>query len=241
MDGTFEFAVQPVREYFAAKFLAEWAGRDRRMPLPKQDVLRTLIDRPYWLNTARFYAGFASPNELAGLRYGLEDAIAEARHPLQARVAAWALLSDGIFTNNIPVQRDVVRLLTDDLTIVLATQHADAAVDFPKLARASGGSQMTTALLSDLESAPTSALAPLKIDLLRDRAGLNRDAFLQWWTPRFRSSISKPEQSAWLNLGSRFGMPRLQADDANKLALDSPVACQAALAGCLARLRNGCQ
>ena len=39
-EQTFEFAVQPVREYFAAKFLAEWAGRDRRTPLAKQDILR---------------------------------------------------------------------------------------------------------------------------------------------------------------------------------------------------------
>ena len=73
VDGTFEFAVQPVREYFAARFLAEYAGRERRDPLPKHEVLRHLIDRTYWMNVARFYAGFASPNELAGLRYGLEE------------------------------------------------------------------------------------------------------------------------------------------------------------------------
>lgn len=88
VDGTFEFAVQPVREYFAARFLAEWAGRDRRDPLPKQEVLCRLISRTYWLNVARFYAGFASPNKLAGLRYGLEEAISGSRHPLQARAVA---------------------------------------------------------------------------------------------------------------------------------------------------------
>ena len=119
MDGTFEFAVQPVREYFAAKFLAEWAGRDRRDPLPKQEILRRLIGRTYWLNVARFYAGFASPNELAGLRYGLEDAIAGNRHPLQERAAAWTLLNDGIFANATRVQRDVARLLADDLSVQL--------------------------------------------------------------------------------------------------------------------------
>ena len=62
VGDTFEFAVQPVREHFAARFLAEWAARDRRDPLPKQQVLTMLINRPYWMNTARFYAGFASPN-----------------------------------------------------------------------------------------------------------------------------------------------------------------------------------
>jgi hypothetical protein len=119
VDGTFEFAIQPVREYFAAKFLAEWAGRDRRDPLPKEEILRRLIGRTYWLNVARFYAGFASPNELAGLRYGLEDAIAGNRHPLQERAAAWALLNDRIFANAARVQRDAARLLADDLSVQL--------------------------------------------------------------------------------------------------------------------------
>jgi hypothetical protein len=135
MDGTFEFPVQPVREYFAAKFLAEWAGGERRDPLPKQEILRRLISRTYWLNVARFYAGFASPNELAGLRYGLEDAIAENRHPLQERAAAWALLNDGIFANAPRVQRDVTRLLTDDLSVRLIAGQPGTTASFPSLPR----------------------------------------------------------------------------------------------------------
>ena len=229
VDGTFEFAVQPVREYFAAKFMAEWAGRDRRNPLPKQEVLRRIIDRTYWLNIARFYAGFAPPNELAGLRYGLEEAIGGGRHPLQERAAAWALLNDGIFTNNAPVQRDVVHLLTDDLTTVLVAQHADASVTFPRLARTSGGDQMATALFRHLEAAPTSGLAAARVDLLRDRATLDKDSFIRWWTPQLQAAIGTPDQSAWLDIGGRFGIPRLMPDDADRLTLDGAASCQAAL------------
>lgn len=229
VGDTFEFAVQPLREYFAARFLAEWAGRDRRDPLPKQAILRQLIDRTYWLNTARFYAGFAPPNELAGLRYGLQDAIDGQRHPLQARAAAWALLSDGVFTNNAPVQRDVAAMLTDDVILMLITAHPDATVTFPRLTRHSGGEHLAAALMRDLERTPGSPLALLRVDVLRTRTSIDQDTFLPWWTSHLRAAIGTPDEAAWLNIGGTFGVPRVQAPDAGRLILDHPADCQAAL------------
>ncbi|MEV4288469.1 hypothetical protein AB0K40_23405 [Nonomuraea bangladeshensis] len=229
VDGTFEFAVQPVREYFAAKFLAEWAGHDRRDALPKQDVLRQLIDRTYWLNTARFYAGFAPPNELAGLRYGLEDALMERRHPLQERVAAWALLGDGIFANNSRVQQDVVRLLIDDLSLRLISDHPEASVNFPRLSRKSGGEDMTFALMRDLASNPDSDLSEARVSILRQHLPLDQKNFAEWWTPQLQAAIGKPEETSWLKIGGNFGVPRLLHAEASRLKLDSPEACQAAL------------
>lgn len=229
VDGTFEFAVQPVREYFAAQFLAEWAGRDRREPLLKQDVLRRLIERPYWLNTARFYAGFASPNELASLRYGLEDAINGNRHPLQERSATWTLLNDGIFAHNPPVQRDVVRLVTDDLTIRLVADHQTSAANFPRLSRASGGNDMIATLKRDIENDPGSELAGARIKVLRDRAGLGQADFLPWWSTHLQNEIGRPTEPDWLSLGGLFGIPRLPDEDSQRLTLDTPRQCQSAL------------
>jgi hypothetical protein len=229
VDGTFEFAVQPVREYFAARFLAEWAGRDRRDPLPKQVILRRLVDRPYWLNTVRFYAGFASPNELASLRYGLEDALEGLRHPLQERVAAWALLSDGTFANNAPVQRDVARLLADDLSTILITRHFEAVVNFPRLTHANGGDQLATEVLKAIERSPASALTPARIDLLRHHVAIDKERFLGWWRPNLDAALGTPEQDAWLNIGGAFGVPRLISEDTAKLMLRTPSDHQAAL------------
>lgn len=138
VEGTFEFVVQPVREYFAARFLAHWAARERRVPLSKEEVLKELVNRTYWLNTARFYAGFSQQNEIASLRYGIEEAIASRRHPLQTRSAAWILLADGIFVDLPRVQADVVRLLSDDLTAILAGLAPNSHVLFPMLAPATG-------------------------------------------------------------------------------------------------------
>jgi hypothetical protein len=229
VDGTFEFAVQPVREYFAARFLAEWAGRDRREPLPKQQVLQQLIDRNYWLNTARFYAGFAPPNELAGLRYGIEEAIEQARHPLQERVAAWALMSDAIFANDIRVQRDVARLLTDDLSIVLLTSHPESNINFPRLTSANGAEQVSNHLLQAIESGSASGLTSARVDVLRERLTIEKDTFITWWKARLDASVGTPDQAAWLRVGGRFGAPRLIAADAAKLSVTNAMECQAAL------------
>ncbi|NED54623.1 hypothetical protein G3I24_27475 [Micromonospora aurantiaca] len=228
-EGTFEFAVQPVREYFAAKFLAEFAGQDLRDPLPKQEVLGQLVTRPYWLNTARFYAGFANPNELASLRYGLEDVLVARRHPLQERVAVWTLVSDGVFANKIPVQRDVLRLLTDDLSLQLISDAGEASTSFPRLSHKSGGSDMATLLLQDIQSRPTNPMSLVRALFLRRHLPLEQKDFTSWWTPRMRDAIGTSMETAWLRVGGCFGVPRLLPPDADKLHLEDPESCQAAL------------
>jgi hypothetical protein len=229
VEHTFEFAVQPLREYFAANFLADWAGRDRNAPLSKQEVLRHLIDRPYWLNTARFYAGAASPNELASLRYGLEEVIERGRHPFQERTAAWTLLSDGIFAINRAVQRDVVALLTDALSTVLIANHPDATANFPRLAHGSGAGQMTSKLLDQIKAHPSSTLNKSRTAILRKKAGMQADEFLSWWRPQFKAATHTSERTAWLDVAGSFGIPRLMGDDLVGVRVDDGASCRAAL------------
>lgn len=229
VEGTFEFAVQPVREYFAAKFLAEWAGQDRRDPLPKSEVLNQLIKRNYWLNTARFYAGFANPNELAGLRYGLEDAIGQGHHPLQERVAIWTLLSDGIFANRESIQRDVADLLTDDLTIRLATDNHAGSTNFPRLGGAAGGESLGKALLRDITANPGDDMSLARVAMLRQHALIDLKAFTSWWNPKADDALGTGLETAWLSIGARFGAAKLSPAQSDRLALETAGACRAAL------------
>jgi hypothetical protein len=207
VDRMFEFAVQPVREYFAARFLAEWAARSWEQPLGKQEVLRRLMDRPYWLNTLRFYAGFSSPNELAALRYGVEEALREANRPLQVRSAAWTLLSDGVFVANQMVQRDVARLLADDLTISLMSERPNA--DFPTLVRSVGGDDFVEQTLDAIETEATAPLSPVRAGMLRHRLGYGREDFEGWWTPQLENAMGTPGETAWLRVGASYGGVRL--------------------------------
>jgi len=75
-EGRFEFAVQPIREYFAARYLYSTspqvpANADIRGTRP--DRLEALIRRPYWSNATRFFCGWYQKGELADLTRRLSD------------------------------------------------------------------------------------------------------------------------------------------------------------------------
>ncbi len=65
--------------------------------------------------------------------------------------------------------------------------------------------------------------------MLQRHASLDPQAFLDWWTPHFQAAIGTADESAWLNIGGYFGVPRLLHKDVGRLTLDSPEHCQAAL------------
>ena len=76
VQGTFEFEVQPLREYFAARHLYDTAPY-RLATLPskggKPERFEAIARNFYWLNVTRFYAGCYSSGELASLIQGIED------------------------------------------------------------------------------------------------------------------------------------------------------------------------
>lgn len=76
VQGTFEFEVQPLREYFAARYLYDTApyappGVPRLGTLP--DRFDAIARNFYWLNVTRFYSGCYSTGELSSLVDGLEE------------------------------------------------------------------------------------------------------------------------------------------------------------------------
>ena len=67
VEGTYEFEVQPLREYFAARYLYDTApysppGNEKRGTKP--DRFDAIARNFYWLNVTRFYAGCFSKGEL---------------------------------------------------------------------------------------------------------------------------------------------------------------------------------
>jgi hypothetical protein len=103
VQGTFEFEVQPLREYFAARFLYETApysppGAERRGTKP--DRFDAAARNFYWLNVTRFYAGCFSKGELASLVGSLEMLLVDkdfedTAYPL---TLATMLLADWVFS-----------------------------------------------------------------------------------------------------------------------------------------------
>ncbi|WP_157281312.1 NACHT domain-containing NTPase [Pelomonas sp. Root1237] len=105
IEGTYEFEVQPLREYFAARYLYDTAsysppGGERAGTKP--DRFDAIARNFYWLNVTRFFCGCFSKGELLDLADRLNDLLDD---PVQRRIKhphrlAAMLLSDWVFTQS---------------------------------------------------------------------------------------------------------------------------------------------
>lgn len=131
LEGTFEFEVQPLREYFAARYLYETAPYS---PSGSEAPSGTKVDRFeaisrnfYWLNVTRFFAGCFSTGELAALVEMLDELMSTSgykliRHP---RDLAVILLSDWVFAQQPRTMKRLVKILLEDRSfrLTLPTRH----------------------------------------------------------------------------------------------------------------------
>jgi hypothetical protein len=224
VQGTFEFDVQPVREFFAAKYLAQYATAH------KSEVLKALIRRPFWFNSSRFYAGFAHANEVSGLVDGLTEELEEMRHPLPERVALWTLLADGVFSSKTIAQRRATELLSDDLGVRLLVSANLTNEPIPKLPADRGWDQLRTRLLDTALESPGGSLSGHR---LRFVAYFDEDAdsAATQWLQLARKRFGRSDELVWLRLGASINAGRLlSADDLDSLALTAPGAASAAVA-----------
>ncbi|MBT9097471.1 hypothetical protein KFZ76_07065 [Methylovulum psychrotolerans] len=120
VEGTYEFEVQPLREYFAARYLYETAQHSS----PGKEILGTKPDRFdaiarnfYWLNVARFYAGCYDKGELPSLIDRLDDLINSEGYNLisHPRLLAATLLSDWVFSQHPKSVKTVMNLILDGM------------------------------------------------------------------------------------------------------------------------------
>lgn len=228
VSGTYEFDVQPVREYFAARYLYAYA--DGSSPQShKSAILQHLVRRPHWLNTCRFYAGFANPNEISGLVEGLEEEFEEGQHPRQARLAAWTLLTDGVFDARPRTQQRAARLFLDNLSIRLLSQELGSGPWTTKFADDNAAATLSCALRDSAAADPS---GPLNRERLRIawQVQPDRAVFDAWWQPRMDQAIGTGSEQAWLRAGIPFqGGQRLTATQISRLTFADPGSAAAAL------------
>ncbi|MFJ7146618.1 NACHT domain-containing protein [Streptomyces sp. NPDC100445] len=228
VQGTFEFDVQPLREYFAARYLYDFAGADQR-GFDRADVLRELVRRGYWLNTSRFFAGFAKPNELAGLVETLEEERDEGTRPRQLRLSAWVLLADGVFSGRPRTQRRAAELFLDDLSVRFIHHELTTNDDLPVPTADRGAQHLADEILEQVANDPASLAAAERLQLaviLLD----DSHAFHAWWYPQMQTALGTSQEAAWLNLGTPFHCAgQLSGADLKRLALADDTAAAAAL------------
>lgn len=204
VDGTYEFEVLSLREYFAARFLYRNAGEENA-DFDSTTVLQELLRRPYWLNTARFYGGNAKGSDVYTLTAGIEQELAQTSAPASF-LAAWALLTDGVFLRRPREARKVLTALCSDagMTILLSALDRRDIIALPELPDlpADDGADPTWLRLTALISKnPSDSANPQRVRVLREVLN-QRSEFTTWWYQQLTGAIGTAQQNAWLAIGA---------------------------------------
>ena len=136
VQGSYEFDVQTLREYFAARHLYETApyspaGDQRQGTI--SDRWNALSRNYYWLNVARFYAGCYSEGELPSLVDDLralrdDNVFHCTSHP---QLLSATLLGDWVFSQRPRSTKDAVDILLEPRGLRLLVAGAAAGLNQP--------------------------------------------------------------------------------------------------------------
>jgi hypothetical protein len=228
VEGTYEFEVLSLREYFAARFLYRYAGEETKK-FDRIEVLRELLRRPYWLNTARFYGGNAEVGDLSVLADGIIEELGS-DPPQHAVIAGWTLLTDGVFTSRPRWARDVLSSLCADehLQVLANALNRGEIAPLPQLPQpVGGGADPTWSRLTDLLAAdPGHAATQLRVLVLRDLLNQRRE-FATWWCDHIRSVFTDAEAvDGWLEMAALCEGAAGQTLDLDGIDLSRPLVAQ---------------
>jgi hypothetical protein len=210
VQGTYEFEVQPLREYFAARHLYETApysppGNERRGT--KVDRFDAIARNPYWLNVARFYAGCYSVGELPSLIDGLKSIFEDSNYKMLAhpRNLAAMLLSDWVFTQHPRSVKEVLSLVIDNggLRYYLASNSGRRApTSSLVLPRDAGRQLLVEKAFAALQAGTSIDTAFGLIELLQANSA-ESDIKELWLSEAKRKTGSS--KSEWLTYGALLG------------------------------------
>jgi hypothetical protein len=221
IEGTFEFEVQPMREYFAARHLFNTAplsspGKERSGARP--DRFDAIARNFYWLNVTRFYAGFYSKGELPSLVERLQDLSQQDgfKHISYPKSLATMLLSDWVFAQNPRSVQQVVDLVLDGIGIRLLTNHASprrrlGLTELPAIPSRCGREEIVRRSFDMLR-------CPLARDFATEVVGLLRaysagSDLSQHWLTCCETANSVSESAKWLEYGLQLGvLPTINAE-----------------------------
>jgi hypothetical protein len=224
IQGTFEFEVQPLREYFAARHLYETAPYSppgSEQPGTKPERFEALVRNFYWLNVLRFFCECFSRGELSSLADGLDELARSNGYELLAhpRTLSIMLLSDWVFSQQPLTVKRVVEALFEQpgFKIFLSTlsqARASLAAVLPERCGrehlVAGAYRSLTAVRSDEDRASLLSLV---------RTNSSKDERLQRW---FAEKRIEGNCSQWLSDGLRLGLfQTMPAETINNLVSEN--------------------
>ncbi|MBK1785987.1 NACHT domain-containing protein [Prauserella cavernicola] len=217
VEGTLEFEVQPLREYFAARHLYNTApyspaGREKRGTKP--DRFDGISPNPYWMNVTRFFAGFFSKGELTDLAYriiGLIDK-SEDKYGMYPRRLALALLQDWVFAQEPRAVKLLVDRLFDPVGMAWLSQAskrdffgAIPGQDYFSLSPDGGGAELASEILwMQISSIYKGDWTAHLCALLRSIE--QPDNICSRWENRWKTLKTQEERTEWIEVAGWLGV-----------------------------------
>ena len=207
VQATYEFDVQTLREYFAARHLYETApyspaGDERRGTI--SDRWRALSRNYYWLNVARFYAGCYSEGELASLVDDLralnnDEVFRSTSHP---QLLTATLLGDWVFSQRPRAIESAVDLLLDSsgLRMLLAGARSELHHVEDVIVRDPVGRRRLVSACKELArpNRPAEQVIEVVLSVLRPNA--EPEELFDWWIEQLRSA-DNAQANEWCVIG----------------------------------------
>ena len=210
VQGTYEFDVQTLREYFAARHLYQTApysptGDERRGTI--SDRWRALSRNYYWLNVARFYAGCYSEGELPSLIDDLralsnDEVFRCTSHP---QLLTATLLGDWVFSQRPRAIQDAVDLLLEPRGLRMLVAGAESGLRQVEdvIVRDPAGRQQIIAACKELvrPNRPREQVMDVVRSVLRPN--VEPGELFDWWIEELRSA-DRTQSRHWCVLGEHL-------------------------------------
>ena len=220
VQGVYEFDVQTLREYFAARHLYETApysppGRERRGT--RSDRWGALARNYYWLNVARFYAGCYSEGELASLVDELhvltsDDVFGFTSHP---QLLTATLLRDWVFSQRPRATQEAVNLILEPRGLRRLVAGAGSGLRHVEdvVVRDSVGRRRLIAACKELVRPNRDKEQVMEVVWSVIRPNSRPEELLDWWLEELRSA-DETQTSHWCVLGEQLQYWSVVAIDA---------------------------
>ena len=195
VEGMFEFEVQPLREYFAARHLyltAPYSPTGRAQKGTRPERFDAISRSFYWTNVTRFFCGFYDAGELASLVEGIISLGEQDGYKLinQPRRLAIMLLSDRVFSQEPRTMKRLIEFVGEEpgfqRLISVATMQLRRDLHLPAK---EGGNVLFEVCAQKLEEVDN----PSRRRALRQVMGVNSnfESLKSIWSSRFGTGVRK--------------------------------------------------
>lgn len=208
IQGTYEFEVQPLREYFAGRYLYDTAsysppGKEKKGTKP--DRFDAIARNFYWLNVVRFFCGCFSKGEHLDLADRVRELIADpilgqSKHSV---TLAAMLLSDWVFAQSPKAVKQITDALgtADGLRRLAAPGQRYLSNDVIHIPARSGGGDIFLTSFNALEAAQLQLDQRQRLAAIVTTHGTDEEINRRWWS----SALAASDVVAWAQIGSLVG------------------------------------